>query len=100
MTLRQGWPKADLLQQRRLELGLPLEPAQAPPLLSLVLKGGIAAVVAYMVDQPSSEESEDAGSSEDSGEDEPEEDSESSAHLTLTPIVGPQGGGIGAHLVF
>ena len=49
MTLRQGWPKADLLQQRRLELGLPLEPAQAPPLLSLVLKGGIAAVVLLML---------------------------------------------------
>ena len=28
MTSRQDWPKPDLLQQRRLELGLPLEPAQ------------------------------------------------------------------------
>ncbi len=45
MTTRQDWPKADLLQQRRLELGLPLEPAPVPPLFSLVLKGGIGAVV-------------------------------------------------------
>ena len=49
MTSRQNWPKPDLLQQRRLELGLPLEPAPAPPLLSLVLKGGIAAVVLLML---------------------------------------------------
>jgi hypothetical protein len=42
MTSRQDWPKPDLLQQRRLELGLPLEPAPVPPLFSLVLKGGIA----------------------------------------------------------
>ena len=41
MTSRQNWPKPDLLQQRRLELGLPLEPAPAPPLLSLVQQGGI-----------------------------------------------------------
>ena len=45
MTSRQNWPKPDLLQQRRLELGLPLEPAPAPPLLSLVQQGGIAGVV-------------------------------------------------------
>ena len=34
MTSRQDWPKPDLLQQRRLELGLPLEPGPAPALLS------------------------------------------------------------------
>ena len=45
MTSRQNWPKPDFLQQRRLELGLPLEPAPAPPLLSLVQQGGIAGVV-------------------------------------------------------
>ena len=45
MKSRRDWPKPDLLQQRRLELGLPLEPAPALPMLSLVLKGGIAAVV-------------------------------------------------------
>ena len=45
MKSRRDWPKPDLLQQRRLELGLPLEPAPAPPLLSLVQQGGIAGVV-------------------------------------------------------
>ena len=45
MTSRQDWPKPDLLQQRRLALGLPLEPAPSPPLLSLVIKGGMGAVV-------------------------------------------------------
>tara|TARA_B100000674_G_scaffold422868_1_gene375203 strand:- start:4533 stop:5213 length:681 start_codon:yes stop_codon:yes gene_type:complete len=45
MTSRQDWPKPDLLQQRRLELGLPLEPDPLPPLFSLVLKGGIAGMV-------------------------------------------------------
>ena len=30
MTSRQGWPKPDLLQQRRLELGLPLDPVPVP----------------------------------------------------------------------
>ena len=49
MTSRQNWPKADLLQQRRLELGLPLEPLPVPPLFSLVLKGGIAGVVLVML---------------------------------------------------
>ena len=44
MTSHQHWPKPDLLQQRRLELGLPLDPAPAPPLLALVLKGGIGAL--------------------------------------------------------
>ena len=44
MTSRQHWPKPDLLQQRRLELGLPLELQPAPPLLSLVIKGGIGAL--------------------------------------------------------
>ena len=45
MTSPQDWPKADLLQQRRLELGLPLEPVPVSPLFSLVLKGGITGVV-------------------------------------------------------
>ena len=49
MTSRQNWPKADLLQQRRLELGLPLEPVPVSPLFSLVLKGGIAGVVLVML---------------------------------------------------
>ena len=49
MTSSRDWPKPDLLQQSRLELGLPLEPAPAPPLLSLVLKGGIAGVVLLML---------------------------------------------------
>ena len=47
--MRGDWPKPDLLQQRRLELGLPFEPAPASPLLSLVLRGGIAAVVLLML---------------------------------------------------
>ena len=41
MTSRRTWPKADLLQQRRLALGLSLQPAPAPPLLFLVIKGSI-----------------------------------------------------------
>ena len=49
MTSRQDWPKADLLQQRRLELGLPLEPVPVSSLFSLVLKGGIAGVVLVML---------------------------------------------------
>ena len=49
MTSRQDWPKPDLLQQRRLELGLPLEPGPAPRLLSLILKGGTAGVVLVML---------------------------------------------------
>ena len=49
MTARRDWPKPDLLQQRRVELGLPLETAPVPPMLSLVLKGGISAVVLVML---------------------------------------------------
>jgi len=49
MTSRQDWPKPDLLQQRRLELGLPLDPAPAPPLFPLVLKGGAGAVALVML---------------------------------------------------
>ena len=49
MMSTQDWPKPDLLQQRRLELGLPLEPAPVPPLLSLVIKGGIGALVLVML---------------------------------------------------
>ena len=48
MKSRRDWPKPDLLQQRRLELGLPLDPAPAPPPLSLLLKGGMGAVVLVM----------------------------------------------------
>ena len=49
MTLRQDWPKPDLLQQRRLELGLPLEPAPVPSPLSLLFKGGMGALVLVML---------------------------------------------------
>ena len=49
MTSRQHWPKPDLLQQRRLELGLPLDPAPVPPPLFLLLKGGMGAVVLVML---------------------------------------------------
>ena len=49
MTSPQAWPKANLLQQRRLELGLPLEPVPVPPLFFLVRKGGIAGVVLVML---------------------------------------------------
>ena len=49
MTSRQDWPKPDLLQQRRLQLGLPLEPPTTPPLLFLVLRGGTAGVVLVML---------------------------------------------------
>ena len=49
MTLRQDWPKPDLLQQRRLELGLPLEPAPVAPPLSLLFKGGMGALVLVML---------------------------------------------------
>ena len=49
MTLRQDWPKPDLLQQRRLALGLPLEPAPVPPPLSLLFKGGMGALVLVML---------------------------------------------------
>ncbi|MDO6351449.1 pilus assembly protein PilP [Synechococcus sp. YX-04-1] len=49
MTSRQHWPKPDLLQQHRLELGLPLQWAPVSSLLSLVLKGGIAGLVLVML---------------------------------------------------
>ena len=49
MTPRRTWPKADLLQQCRLALGLPLQPVPAPPLLSLVIKGGIGALVLVLL---------------------------------------------------
>ena len=45
MTSRQHWPKPDLLQQRRLELGLPLEPLAVEALPRLLLKGAAPAVV-------------------------------------------------------
>ena len=44
MTSRQHWPKPDLLQQRRLELGLP-EPIAAEPQARLLLKGAVLGVV-------------------------------------------------------
>ena len=49
MTSSRTWPKPDLLQQRRLELGLPLEPAPRPPPFFLVLRGGIAGLVLVML---------------------------------------------------
>ena len=49
MTSRQDWPKPDLLQQRRLELGLPLDPAPVPPPLSLLSKGVMGALVLVML---------------------------------------------------
>ena len=49
MTSRQGWPKPDLLQQRRLELGLPLDPAPVPLPLSLLSKGVMGALVLVML---------------------------------------------------
>ena len=49
MTSPWTWPKPDLLQQRRLELGLPLEPAPIPPPLFLVFRGGIAGVALVML---------------------------------------------------
>ena len=45
MTARRDWPKPDLLQQRRVELGLPLEPVVVEPLPRLLLKGGVLGVV-------------------------------------------------------
>ena len=45
MTSPQGWPKPDLLQKRRLELGLPPEPIAAEPLPRLLLKGAVLGVV-------------------------------------------------------
>ena len=44
MTSRQDWPKPDLLQQRRLELGLP-EPIAVESLARLLLKGAVLGVV-------------------------------------------------------
>ena len=49
MTSLRTWPKPDLLQQRRLELGLPMEPAPVPPPLFLVFRGGIAGVALVML---------------------------------------------------
>ena len=45
MTSRQHWPKPDLLQQRRLELGLPLELRAVEALPRLLPKGAAPAVV-------------------------------------------------------
>ena len=49
MTSPRTWPKPDLLQQRRLELGLPMEPAPVAPPLFLVFRGGIAGVALVML---------------------------------------------------
>ena len=45
MTARRDWPKPDLLQQRRVELGLPPEPVVIEPLPRLLLKGAVLGVV-------------------------------------------------------
>lgn len=45
MTARQAWPKPDLLQQRRVELGLPPDPVADEPLPRLLLKGAVLGVV-------------------------------------------------------
>ena len=49
MTSRQHWPKPDLLQQHRLELGLPLDLAPVPLPLSLLGKGVMGAMVLVML---------------------------------------------------
>ena len=48
MTARQAWPKPDLLQQRRVELGLPADPVADEPLPRLLLKGAVLGVVLLM----------------------------------------------------
>ena len=45
MTARRDWPKPDLLQQRRLELGWPSQPPAVEPLPLLLLKGAVLGVV-------------------------------------------------------
>ena len=45
MTARRDWPKPDLLQQRRVELGLPPDPVAVEPLPRLLLKGAVLGVV-------------------------------------------------------
>ena len=45
MTSRQDRPKPDLLQQRRVELGLPIEPGAVEPQPFLLLKGAVLGVV-------------------------------------------------------
>ena len=47
MTSRQDWPKPDLLQQRRLELGLLPEPVSHEALPQLLLKGAVLGVVLF-----------------------------------------------------
>ena len=44
MTSRRDWPKPDLLQQRRLELGLPSEPTAVEARVRLLLKGAVLGV--------------------------------------------------------
>ena len=44
MTSRRDWPKPDLLQQRRLELGLPSEPTAVEARPRLLLKGAVLGV--------------------------------------------------------
>ena len=44
MTSRRDWPKPDLLQQRRLELGLPSEPPAVEARARLLLKGAVLGV--------------------------------------------------------
>ena len=45
MTARRDWPKPDLLQQRRVELGFPPEPVSHEALPQLLLKGAVLGVV-------------------------------------------------------
>ena len=48
MTARRDWPKPDLLQQRRVELGLPPAPVAVEPLPRLLLKGAVLGVVLFL----------------------------------------------------
>ena len=45
MTARRDWPKPDLLQQRRVELGFPPEPVSHEAIPQLLLKGAVLGVV-------------------------------------------------------
>lgn len=49
MTARRDWPKPDLLQQRRLELGWPSQPPAVEPLPLLLLKGAVLGVAVLVI---------------------------------------------------
>ena len=49
MTARRDWPKPDLLQQRRLELGWPSQPPAVEPLPLLLLKGAVLGVALLVI---------------------------------------------------